>query len=167
MDQESPNEKDDDSEYDSDKDSEYDDQTVNIMTKIFDLKHQLIEFPELLQLKSDLNNECLSFNPSIIRQQHLQLNIFKTIQIQHQINMYKLQLLIKCMPDEVWNQYYDSTTKTISKQMENFEKLPKQSQFKLKKFASRDSLPTSLMNPPWYHYTYRRVLIEIQTKMMT
>ena len=95
MDQESPNEKDDDSEYDSDKDSEYDDQTVNIMTKIFDLKHQLIEFPELLQLKSDLNNECLSFNPSIIRQQHLQLNIFKTIQIQHQINMYKLQLLIK------------------------------------------------------------------------
>ena len=159
----SGSEKDDDS--DSDSEFEKDEETMNVMNEISDLKSQLVEYPKLKQLKSNLK-EISQLNPRdtplIKKKQEIQLNIFKIMHIQQKITMCKLQLVIKFIPITIWKQYYDNTTKKISKHIENFEKLPPHSQKKLKQFASRDSLPTSLQNPPWYHDTYRKLLIEMR-----
>ena len=122
---------DSDSENEEDNDSKWDEETQTIMHEILNLKSQLSNYPKLSELKSKVNYESWKQpknTPIIQEQQEIQLNIWKILHIEKQINNYKLQLVIKFMPKEIWNKYYDSSKQKISKTTENFYKLPIDSQ---------------------------------------
>lgn len=166
----------------------YDDVKYNefniLCSKIILLQFSLYKFPEISKLKEDLNiviqcrkifkNDDCTFNKDcniqitsttlLKKQQELQLKIFNYSAIKDDIIKFRKKLIIKCMPQNVWNSIFNTTNVIIEQKYENIYKLPVLSQKHLQSLACLNSLPTSFTNPPWYHNNYRKLLINIEIK---